>query len=179
MGETCRDCERLSPAFSRTVAAGAYTGVLREAVHALKYRSQKHVADELARRVVAMPDFLEGDWLVVPVPLTAGRLKERGFNQAALLGRAIAKRRRLPYAEPLLRTTETAPQHALGRQAREANLAGVFACDAFVAGKRVLLVDDVLTTGATAQAAAQVLLAAGALEVALAVAARTMPPGWK
>lgn len=174
----CRDCVRLAPAFTRTVASGAYTGVLREAVHALKYRAQRHVAAELADRIARQPDFPAGDWLVVPVPLTAGRLKERGFNQAALLARALAKRRRLAYADPLRRTTETAPQHALGRQAREANLAGAFRCDASVAGRRVMVVDDVLTTGATAQAATFALLEAGASEVVLAVAARTMPPGW-
>lgn len=178
MGGSCRDCSRLTPAFVRTVACGAYIGVLREAVHALKYRAQRHVAAELAERIGREPGFPEGDWLVVPVPLTAGRLKERGFNQAALLARALAKKRRLAYAEPLRRTTETTPQHALGRQAREANLSGAFACHGQVAGRRVLLVDDVLTTGATAQAATLTLLEAGATEVALAVVARTMPPGY-
>lgn len=173
----CVDCDRLSPAYAGTVAIGAYAGVLREALHALKYRRQRHLAAYLAERLAAAPDFPPGAWLVVPVPTSRARLKERGYNQAALLGRGIARRRRLPYAEPLRRIQETAPQHALTRQARLENLAGAFACDPSVAGRRVLLVDDVMTSGATVQWATQALLAAGASEVRVAVVARTLPPG--
>jgi ComF family protein len=176
-GETCRACERHAPRFVRAVAAGAYTGVVREAVHALKYRGQRAAAHPLAERVASSPHFPAGDWLVVPVPLTAKRKRERGFNQAALLGRAIARLRKLPYADALARTVETTPQHGLSREARQHNLAGAFACRKPVAGRRVLLVDDVLTTGATVDAAADVLLAAGAVEVAIAIVGRTLAPG--
>jgi ComF family protein len=173
----CADCDRLKPAYTGTVAVGAYAGVLREALHALKYRRARHLAAHLADRLAAAPDFPTGAWLVVPVPTSSARLKERGYNQAALLGRAIAKRRRLPYAEPLRRIQETAPQHALTRQARLQNLAGAFACGPGVAGRPVLLVDDVMTSGATVQWATLALLAAGASEVRIAVVARTLPPG--
>lgn len=173
----CADCDRLKPSFTGTVAVGAYAGVLREALHALKYHRQRHLAAYFAERLAAAPDFPPGPWLVVPVPTSAARLKARGYNQAALLGRAIARRRRLPYAEPLRRIQETAPQHALTRQARLENLAEAFACDPSVAGRRVLLIDDVMTSGATVQWATLALLAAGASEVRVAVVARTLPPG--
>lgn len=176
-GEACRACERHAPLYRHAVAAGAYTGVVREALHALKYRGQRAAAGPLAERVARSPNFPAGDWLVVPVPLTAKRRRERGFNQAALLGRAIARLRRLPYADALARTVETTPQHGLSRDARQRNLAGAFACRKPVSGRRVLLVDDVLTTGATVDAAAEVLLAAGAVEVAIAVVGRTLAPG--
>lgn len=151
--------------------------MLREVIHALKYRRHRHLAGYLADRLSAAAHFPPGVWLVVPVPTSAERLKARGYNQAALLGRAIAKRRRLPYAEALKRAVETAPQHALSRQARKQNLAGAFACEGGVAGRRVLLVDDVMTSGATAQSATLALLEAGAAEVRIAVVARTLMPG--
>lgn len=171
----CGDCARLSPAFHGTVAAAAYTGVAREALHALKYRRRKDLAPWLAKRVAEASGFPVGDWLVVPVPMPPDRLKERGYNQAALLGRAIARRRKLRYGEPLRRARATEPQHALPPGERLANAKDAFACDASVEGKRILLVDDVMTTGATVHWAAKAMLDAGALEVRVAVVARTLP----
>jgi ComF family protein len=157
------------------VAASAYVGVAREALHALKYRRRKDLAPLLAKRVADSIGFPPGDWLVVPVPMPAERLQERGYNQAALLGRAIARRRKLRYGEPLRRARTTKPQHALPPGERLSNAKDAFACDASVAGQRVLLVDDVMTTGATVHWAARAMLDAGAVEVRVAVVARTLP----
>ena len=103
--------------------------------------------------------------LVVPVPLHSRRLVERGFDQAALLAAPVARRLGLPHAPRALeRTRATPPQASLDRAARSANVADAFACSSprIVARRRVLLVDDVRTTGATLSACAEALLAAGA-----------------
>jgi ComF family protein len=105
--------------------------------------------------------------VIVPVPLHGRRQRSRGFNQSELLGRTIAQELSLPLDAALLRTTRrTPPQHgAPDRSKREENVAGSFRCTGFVDNKRVLLVDDVLTTGATARECARVLKAAGAASV--------------
>lgn len=118
------------------------------------------------------------DW-VVPVPLSAERLRERGFHQTALLARAWAGPQSQPQA--LLRLHDAPAQVGLGRRARLRNLRGAFALEPawahHVQGRRMLLLDDVMTTGATLEAAAEVLLQAGAQQVTAVVVARTPAPG--
>ena len=113
--------------------------------------------------------------LIVPVPLHASRLAQRGFNQAALLARAVARRGEHVAVDALRRAAATAPQAALGRRARAANVRDVFAVrrGAAVTGRSVLLVDDVVTTGATVEACSTVLLEAGATGVGVWSLART------
>lgn len=120
--------------------------------------------------------------LVLPVPLSAARLRERGFNQAWELARRLARARRLAAdAHLLLRVRDTPHQTGLGAEERRRNLRHAFLVEpsrkAALAGRRVALVDDVLTGGATSDEAARTLREAGAAEVQLWVVARTPPPG--
>ncbi|HZF79333.1 MAG TPA: ComF family protein [Rubrivivax sp.] len=150
---------------------------------AFKFRGHVELASTLAVRVAdavssagsPLPD------LVVPVPLSATRLAERGYNQAWELARRLAQRLRLPADATLLqRPIDTAHQAALGRRERRDNLRTAFMADPLrrgaLLGRRVALVDDVMTTGATAREAAAVLLRAGAATVDVWVLARTPAP---
>ena len=124
-----------------------------------------------ARRV------LEGAEALVPVPLHPRRQRERGFNQSELLAEALGRRARIGVAAAaLVRRQDTRSQTGLSAAARRANVKGAFAVRrrASIAGRVVVLVDDVLTTGATASACAQALRAAGAREVRLLTAARVV-----
>ena len=110
----------------------------------------------------------------MPVPLHITRLRQRTYNQSQLLAQAIGKELRIPPApRTLKRLQATTPQQSLSGEERLANLRGMFALRADVRGQRVLMVDDVMTTGATLRECADVLLAGGAAEVVTAVAART------
>jgi ComF family protein len=176
----CAACQASPTPFAFAGAVAAYDGGLRRAIHALKYARRAAVAAPLGRllaergpgRLPAPPGVLVD--AVVPVPLHAARLAERGFNQAELLAAACARRWALPLERRALRRVRaTAPQAALDAPARRANLRDAFAVGrpACVAGRRLLLVDDVLTTGATAAAAATALRAAGAAAVGVLVLA--------
>ena len=149
-------------------AAAIHEGPAREAVIALKYRRQRRLAeplgDVLAGAVTHLglrPD------VIVPVPLHARRRRERGYNQAELLAQRCARRLGLPYERALLvRSRATPPQVGLSGSERRVNVAGAFtvasAADAAqMAGKRILLIDDVTTTGSTLDAAASVLVPFG------------------
>jgi ComF family protein len=129
---------------------------------------------QLAQRVRGEPR----PFVIVPMPLTSRRLRERGFNQAGQIARVVARSLRVPCAHGALeRTRDAPPQSKLGRRARRANLRGAFRCRMRLDGRRVALVDDVITTGATAHAAAQALLRAGASRVDIWAIARTPAPG--
>lgn len=158
--------------------AWLYERPVRRAVHALKYRRKRRVAGALAD---ALADALAtppvGDALV-PVPLHAGRLAERGFNQSEELARRLAARWRLPMrADGLARARDTGHQAGLSRRERLGNVVGAFVWRASEPPPaRVILVDDVLTTGATLAACADALRAAGAREVRAVALARSLAP---
>jgi ComF family protein len=147
-------------------------------VHELKYHGRRRVAARLAEVLLALPavrDVLARGAVLVPVPLHPRRRRERGFNQAELLAREVGRRARLPVApSALVRRKDTVAQAGLSAAARRRNVRGAFAVRrrAAVAGKVVVLVDDVLTTGATASACASLLRDAGASEVRLLAVAR-------
>jgi len=135
------------------------------------------LADLLRHAPLAQETLAAADWLL-PIPLAAGRLGERGFNQAQCLAKALAPARLR--TDLLLRVRATPDQHALGRAERLANLRAAFAVEPLrrheLHGRNVLLVDDVMTTGATLHTAAQVLRDAGAARVAALVLARAEAP---
>lgn len=174
----CADCRGRALAFDGAVAVGPYRDQLRELVLLLKFGGERVLADELGRllagRAAADPRAAEAE-VVAPVPLHARTERRRGYNQAALLAEALARRLGKPVdPRALAKVRHTDPQAMLDAPMRAANIAGAFAAPRAdrVAGRRVLLVDDVLTTGATASEAARTLKQAGATSVLVAVVAR-------
>jgi ComF family protein len=148
----------------------------RPAVHLLKYGGWWRVAEPMAR-LLARLDPLILPAVLVPVPLAAGRIRRRGYNQAERLARTLAERTGLAMQPELLRRRrETDTQTTLPPEARRANVADAFAGGGVPIGARVVLVDDVFTTGATLMEAARALLEAGAGTVEAVTFARARPP---
>lgn len=174
----CAACLAQRPAFERAFAAGRYAPPLSRAIHALKYRRRRGAARDLAVLVArAIPADIAGRVdLVVPVPAHAARVRERGIDHAALLAQALAAAIGRPWRRTLERVAPTAAQVGMTAAERHANVAGAFGAVAPLTRLRVLLVDDVLTTGATAGACAAALRAAGARVVWVATAARAAGP---
>ncbi len=167
----CAVCVRRPPAFARARAAYLYGGPLEEAIQRMKYGRRPELAADLARLLRAtLPPPAD---LVVPVPLHPRRLAERGFNPAVLLFRPWARDLRLPFAPRLLRRLRPTPAQAgLGLVERRRNVRGAFAARRRVDGLRLVLVDDVMTTGSTAHACAVALRRAGARSVVVLTLAR-------
>lgn len=175
-GPICRDCASGGRFFRIARAAGVYDGALKDFIYALKFRGRRELAEGigvLMARVAAREKAMRGSQLLVPVPLHPKRLAERGYNQAELLARMVGSCLGLPVRTALVRSILTGEQNKLGRRDRRDNLRGVFVVPhpLEVAGKRVLLVDDVITTGATANECSRALLRAGAAEVRVLAAA--------
>jgi ComF family protein len=176
----CPACAAHPPAFAAARAAALYLPAadglnpLAGAVHKLKYGQRRPVANVLVVLLAARYPFAD-DALLVPVPLHPARLRMRGFNQAHLLARGLAHHRGLSLAPRALRRRRmTRQQPGLSAAERRRNLAGAFTVrqPSLVAGRSVVLVDDVLTTGATADACAHALQAAGAARVDVYVVGR-------
>jgi ComF family protein len=157
-----------------------FAGPVRDALHDLKYAGERRLAQPLgaavARRWARVGTGAE---IVIPVPVHAERERRRGYDQAALVAAVAARDLRLPFARALERRRATIAQFELGRDEREANVAGAFRvragdprAAAAVAGRWVLLVDDVVTTGATLAACGHALVAAGATGVSAIAVAR-------
>ena len=153
-----------------------YAGVVRSSLHALKYAGERRLAVPLGTAIAARwAEAGAGGELLVPVPIHAERRRRRGYDQAVLLAEAAASLR-LPAVVALARARPTRPQFELGRERRAENVADAFrvedASRALVAGRWIVLVDDVATTGATLVACAHALLAAGASGVSACAVAR-------
>lgn len=172
----CGTCLVSSPPFAWIRAAGVYEESLRRAVQRFKYEGAVQLDRQLGRLLAtAVREDLRQfrPHLLVAVPLHATRLRERTYNQSLLLARRLARHRRIPVAADLLvRTRPTPPQQGLSARERRQNLRGAFALRKALAGERVVLVDDVVTTGATVSECSRALLAAGAGQVAVAVLGR-------
>jgi len=183
----CPDCLPLATApasagFDQARALYVYGGAIEEAVVRLKYASAPHLGIAAGARLGqalregTLAPLGGGVDLVTAVPVGSARLRERGYDQAVLIGRRVARVLRRPFRPHLLaRRTETPPQARLGRAQRRENVDGAFvARDGELRDRSVLLVDDVLTTGATADAAAAALKQAGAARVEVATLARAV-----
>ena len=182
----CGMCRRLAPTFARAVAYGSYEGGLRELIHLLKYSGVRPAANVLGRMLAEAIAGLEADFgvgpvIVVPVPLFRGKRRQREFNQAELIAKAALKFHsaddRLHLGERVLnRKRDTPSQTGLTTHQRRENMRGAFivAQPEAIRGREVLVVDDVVTTGATVSECARVLLRAGANKVWVASVARTL-----
>jgi len=167
--ELCPACQG-EGYFELARATGPYGGLWQKVLYEFKYQGRRslgwQMAHWLAETVLAEPAF-SGSQLLVPVPLGPQKLLERKFNQSAILAEHLGWFLHLPVAEVLVRSRDTRTQSKLGRRARLSNLRDAFAFNnnQAINGKKVILVDDVLTTGATAEECSRVLLAAGARQV--------------
>lgn len=168
------------PLLSLARAAALHTDPLRGMIHHFKYGHQPELAEPLVRYLLAA--YAEAEWqqtrwidLVIPVPMFAERQKKRGYNQAELLARHFCRQSKLHYAPAALKRVRfTQPQVGLNAQERQRNVEDAFVAHPNLKGRKVLLIDDVYTTGATLRACAKVLLDAGVREVyALALATPT------
>jgi ComF family protein len=161
----CDECKGVDFGFESASAPLRYTGVGKEIVHTLKYGGYTRVVERLAAPLMlGVLDAGDRFDAVVPVPLHRSRLRRRGFNQAELLARGVARKINAPVSGTLQVVRRIRDQVELSAAGRRANVAGAYSARARVRG-RVLLIDDVYTTGATMSACAEALLGAGAKEV--------------
>lgn len=176
----CGSCLKKPPSFDAARAAFVYEGHCSELIHGFKYQNKAHLRRPLA--LLAQESLTEfvisrRPDMVVPVPLHKKRLRSRGFNQAVLLGELLAREWQLPMERRALqRIRWTEPQVSLSAAERRENVKGAFAVSDNVAvqGKRVLIVDDVLTTGSTVEECSCMLKCAGAADVAVVTVARAV-----
>lgn len=164
----CHDCLTNPPEYQAVRSYGLFNGVLREALHRLKYKGDMGIGESLSKHLIELYNDLTWDiQIVVPVPLSPRRTRERGYNQSGLLGRPFAygiQKTYSPFA--LARTKETRTQVGLSARERRHNVTGAFKANPnIVKGKVILVVDDVTTTGSTISACAQALTQAGASAV--------------
>lgn len=177
--ETCGACSARPPRIDRTRAAVAYDEIPRAIAIRLKYGRKVALARTMARYIAPLAEEERESRLLVPVPLHRSRLWNRGFNQSALIARSLSRRLGIasdPFA--LIRTRKTPPLKGMSIAQRRRAVAGAFAVPdaARVKGKTVILVDDVLTSGSTADACAKALRRAGAARIELLAWARVIRP---
>ena len=175
-GEVCGQCLKQPPLFTSTVAVFGYSFPLDKLIQAMKYGEKLALAHAFAKKLAqrvdtdALPDYL------IPMPLHPAKLRERGFNQSLLLAAKIARDHGLKLLpDACQRVRDTPPQSALPWKERKKNVRNAFRCDIDLTGKRIALVDDVLTTGASLDALAAVVRQQGATEISAWVVARTLP----
>jgi ComF family protein len=176
----CGECLSRKQYFTAVRSLGIYDSALLKAIQRFKYQGSLHVGEALGSLMASHSypafDMTEYD-VIMPVPLHVGRLRERGFNQSLLLARVIA--RKFPVEidfMTLRRAVDTAPQTGLRKEDRAANVRGAFELGdrARVKGKKVLIIDDVYTTGSTVRECARILLKGGARSVGVLTLARAL-----
>ena len=171
----CALCRAGLRGFDAAYCFGSYEGTLRELIHLYKYTRIQTLSRPLADFLAAALPLEERFDFVTPVPLHWRKQWQRGFNQSELLARAISRQRSIPFMRTLGRTRFTQTQAGLSNTDRRKNVAAAFRCrrsSKALAGKRVLLIDDVMTTGSTAAACARALKQPDAAGVILATGAR-------
>lgn len=173
---TCGKCLHNPPCFTMTYAARRYRGSIKTAIQNLKYRSQLPLAKPLGTilcNVLGEDIIAYNPDCIIPVPLHKKRLRQRGYNQALEISRVISRRYELPLnIKTLQRCRWTQPQQGLSAKERRKNLRDAFTVTMSEPVRRVLLVDDVMTTGETMRACASTLISAGAEEVRAAAVGR-------
>ncbi|MBI5180418.1 MAG: ComF family protein [Nitrospirae bacterium] len=176
----CGECREKRRYFTKAIAVGVYEGTLSEAIHILKYQKRQAMAKYLNAMVtdVLLQRLFDSD-IIIPVPLHKKRLSERGFNQSLLIAHHISKRFSIPLCiDGLQRIRWTRPQIELTKEERLKNVRGAFVVGAgfkpvpTIKGKKIILVDDVYTTGATVNECAKVLKKGGAKDVVVFTIAR-------
>ena len=175
----CQECHAHPPRFTRAIAVAGYDGVIREAIHKFKYAKERVLLDELSGLLIArwqgVTQLLPQIDMIMPAPLYRGKLKERGFNQSQLLAERLSQATGIPLEiDNLIKTRSTPDQAGLDSVDRKKNLIDAFEVTnpKAVDGKNILLIDDVLTTGATASEISHTLKKAGAKNVYVLVLAR-------
>ena len=172
----CGTCLKKSPPFSKTHVAGLYQGSIKAAVHQLKYRNQltlaKPLGQLLSETVAAAEDDFVPDF-IVPVPLHPHRLRQRGYNQALEVARPVSRQLCVPIDITLLqRSRKTQQQQGLSASERRRNLRNAFTLTSETSAIKILLIDDVMTTGETVRECCRTLVAGGVEEVQVAVIGR-------
>lgn len=172
----CGECLTHPPHFDTAQAHFLYEGAIRDLIHSFKYNQLTHLRYPLALLALEGIHHVHDPQLIIPVPLHRSRLRQRGFNQAVLLGKVLSSQLSLPMMpDALIRTRPTEPQIDLSAAERRLNVKGAFSVSkpGAVAGKRILLLDDIMTTGSTMNECARELKNAGATMVIASTIART------
>ena len=173
-GETCGACLKQPPHFDATHCGFRYDFPVDQLIQALKYRYRLVIADYLAKSLLAVSPPAQPD-LLLALPLSTQRLRERGFNQALEIARPLARQLGLPLLlDGYARVIDTVPQTSLRWQERQKNIQGAFECAVDLSGKEVVVIDDVMTTGATLNEFARTLKKHGAAGVTNWVVARAL-----
>jgi ComF family protein len=177
----CGDCLEKRPYFSSARAVFSYENIILNAIHHFKYNRDISIGEMLSSFMAdfSFPDIDFTDYsLIMPVPLHIKRLRERGFNQSLILARAFGEKRQIPVNFSLLKRHKfTLTQTGSNRNERKKNIKGAFEVSnrGKIAGKNIILIDDVYTTGATINECAKTLIKAGARKVAVLTLARVLP----
>jgi ComF family protein len=177
-GTRCGACLAHPPRYDHVCAPYTYAFPIDELVQGLKYRNMLAIAPLLGTAIAASLD--ERPDVLIAMPLSDARLRERGFNQAQEIARHVARACEIPLiAQACRKIRDTAPQTALPWKERAKNMRKAFVCDVNFSGRHVAVIDDVMTTGATLNEIARNLKQAGAARVTGLVAARTLPGGFR
>ncbi len=175
----CSDCLKVSPPHKRLYYYGPYEGLLRQLILDWKFGSSFGYGSVLSQlaSITAQEITVESEPdIIIPVPLHISRLRDRGFNQSVVLGRSVAKTLRAKFSDrALVRVRKTTPQTELSKKKRAENMEKAFIADtSIIADKKILLIDDVYTTGATSRECTRVLYKAGAKRVEVLVLAKPL-----
>lgn len=174
-GEVCGHCLTQPPLFTRTTPVFGYSFPLDKLIQGMKYGEQLALAHAFAKKLAQRIDKSNLPDYIIAMPLHPVKLRERGFNQSLLLAATVARELKLKLlSNACQRVRDTPPQSALPWKERKKNVRNAFCCDMDLTGKRIALVDDVLTTGASLNALAEAVSKKGAIEISAWVVARTI-----
>jgi ComF family protein len=175
-GEVCGHCLKQPPLFTHTTAVFGYSYPVDKLIQGMKYGEQLALAHAFAKKLAQRIDKSDLPDYIVAMPLHPAKLRDRGFNQSKLIATTVARELKLRLlTSAFRRVRDTPPQSALPWKERKKNVHNAFCCDMDLTGKRVALVDDVLTTGASLNALAEAAHKRGAGEIDAWVIARTLP----